>query len=127
MNIGEAATASGVNAKMIRHYEGIGLIKAAKRSSSGYRHYDNSDLNVLSFIKRARTLGFPIKDIKRLLALWQGHRPSAEVKKIAIAHIAELDTKIHELQQMRDFLVHLADHCHGDARPTCPIIDDLAR
>jgi len=126
MNIGQAAAASGVNAKMIRHYESIGLIEAAERSASGYRRYDRSDLNVLGFIKRARTLGFAIKDIKKLLALWQGHRPSAEVKKVALAHIAQLDTRIVELQQMRDVIRHLADHCHGDARPTCPILRNLA-
>jgi Cu(I)-responsive transcriptional regulator len=127
MNIGQAAAASGLNAKMIRHYESIGLIKAAARSISGYRHYDQSDLSVLGFIRRARRLGFAIKDIKRLLALWQGRRPSAEVKKVALGHIAELDARIEELREMRDSLRHLADHCHGDDRPTCPIIDSLAQ
>ena len=126
MNIGQAAIASGINAKMIRHYEGIGLIKAATRSASGYRHYDDSDLNILGFIKRARTLGFPTKNIKTLLALWQGHRPSAEVKAVALAHLTELDAKIVELQKMRDVLVHLASHCHGDARPACPILEGLS-
>jgi len=126
MNIGEAAAASGVKAKMIRHYEGIGLIKSAARTESGYRTYGPDDLHVLAFIKRARKLGFAIDDIKRLLALWQGRRPSAEVKKVALAHIAELEARIAELNGMRDTLRHLADHCHGDGRPTCPILDDLA-
>ncbi len=126
MNIGEAAAASGVNAKMIRHYESIGLIAPAERSESGYRLYGQSDLHVLSFIKRARKLGFSIKDIQRLLALWQDRRPSADVKRLALAHVAELDTRIAELQGMRNTLRHLANKCHGDARPTCPILEDLA-
>jgi Cu(I)-responsive transcriptional regulator len=126
MNIGEAAAASGVNAKMIRHYESIGLIKSAARTASGYRTYSQDDLHILAFIKRARKLGFAIEDIKRLLALWQGRKPSAEVKKVALAHIAELEARIAELHGMRDTLRHLADHCHGDSRPTCPILDDLA-
>ena len=112
---------------MIRHYESIGLMKAAGRSAAGYRLYDQSDLGVLGFIRRARRLGFAIKDIKRLLALWQGKRPSLEVKKVALAHIAELDARIAELGEMRDSLRHLAEHCHGDERPSCPIIDDLAK
>jgi Cu(I)-responsive transcriptional regulator len=126
MNIGQAAAVSGVNAKMIRHYEGIGLIAPAERSESGYRLYSRSDLYVLSFIKRARKLGFSIKNIQRLLALWQDRRPSAEVKKMALAHVAELETRITELQGMRDTLRHLADKCSGDARPTCPILESLA-
>jgi Cu(I)-responsive transcriptional regulator len=126
MNIGQAAAASGVNAKMIRHYESIGLIKSAARSEGGYRLYDQTDLHVLAFIKRARKLGFSIEAIRHLLALWQGRRPSAEVKKVALAHIAELEVRIAELHGMRDTLRHLAEHCHGDMRPTCPILDDLA-
>lgn len=125
MNIGRAAAVSGVNAKMIRHYESVGLIGAAKRSPSGYRLYDPSDVNVLRFIKRGRKLGFSIADIRTLLALWQDHRPSAEVKNVALAHIAELDARIAELQGMRDTLRQLASHCPGDARPACPILEDL--
>ncbi len=126
MNIGEAATASGMNAKMIRHYESIGLIKSAARSAGGYRTYSRDDLHILAFIKRARKLGFSIDAIRKLLALWQGRKASGEVKKVALAHIAELEARIAELHGMRDTLRHLADHCHGDARPTCPILDDLA-
>jgi len=127
MHIGEAATASGVTAKMIRHYESIGLITSAHRTDSGYRKYEGEDVNVLRFIKRARMLGFAIRDIGTLLALWRDRsRPSAEVKRMALAHIAELDAKIAELQGMRDTLHHLARNCRGDSRPTCPILEDLA-
>ena len=126
MNIGEASAASGINAKMIRHYERIGLIKQAARSAGGYRTYDEQDLHVLAFIKRARRLGFSIEGIRGLLALWQGRRPSAEVKKVALEHMAELDARIAELRAMRDTLSTLVDHCHGDARPSCPILEDLA-
>ena len=126
MNIGQAAAASGVNAKMIRHYESIGLIVPAGRGENGYRIYNQDDLHVLSFIKRARKLGFSMKDIQQLLGLWQHERPSAEVKRLALGHIADLDRRISELQGMRDTLSHLAQACHGDARPACPILDDLA-
>jgi Cu(I)-responsive transcriptional regulator len=126
MNIGEAASASGVSAKMIRHYESIRLIHAAARSDAGYRNYTAPDVHVLRFIKRARTLGFSMKDIGVLLGLWQGQRPSAEVKQVALTHIAELDRKIAEMQGMRNALGHLAEHCHGDGRPDCPILDELA-
>jgi len=127
MNIGEAAAASGVTAKMIRHYESIGLIEAAPRTESGYRRYGDDEVNVLRFVRRARSLGFSIKDIGALLVLWRDRtRSSAEVKSVALARIAELDGKIAELKGMRDALHHLASHCHGDARPACPILDDLA-
>ena len=126
MNIGQAAVASGINAKMIRHYESIGLIRKAGRSAGGYRTYDAEDLHVLAFIRRARRLGFSIEAIRGLLALWQGRRPSAEVKKVALKHMAELDARIAELKGMRDTLRDLVDHCRGDARPACPILDDLA-
>jgi MerR family transcriptional regulator, copper efflux regulator len=126
MNIGEASAAIGINAKMIRHYESIGLIKKPVRSAGGYRTYDADDLHVLAFIKRARRLGFSIAAIKGLLALWQGRRPSAEVKKVALSHMSELDARIAELNGMRDTLAHLVDHCHGDGRPHCPILEDLA-
>ncbi|MEJ0044907.1 MAG: Cu(I)-responsive transcriptional regulator [Rhodospirillales bacterium] len=126
MNIGEAAAESGVSAKMIRHYEAIGLIRPADRGESRYRHFGAPDVHVLRFIKRARTLGFSIKDIGSLLGLWQGHRPSAEVKRLALAHIASLDAKIAEMRGMRDALGQLARDCHGDERPECPILEDLA-
>jgi Cu(I)-responsive transcriptional regulator len=127
MTIGAAARASGVSAKMIRYYESIGLIGAAARSTGGYRVYDARDVHLLRFIKRARSLGFPIERIGRLVALWQDHgRASAEVKRIAVAQIAELEQRIAELGAMKRTLDHLARHCHGDARPECPILDDLA-
>lgn len=126
LNIGEAAVASGVTAKMIRHYEALGLLKPARRSDGGYRLYEPSDLHVLRFIRRARDLGFSMQDIARLLGLWQNRRrASADVRRIAQQHIVELDRKIGELQSMRRTLEHLVQHCHGDARPDCPILDDL--
>ena len=127
MHIGEAAAASGVTAKMVRHYESIGLIEPAGRTGSGYRSYGNEDVNVLRFIKRGRTLGFSIEEIKALLALWRDRsRTSAEVKRVALTRIAELDTKLTELRNMRDALDHLVRHCRGDDRPACPILEDLA-
>jgi MerR family copper efflux transcriptional regulator len=127
-NIGEAALESGVTAKMIRHYESLGLLRPARRSEGGYRLYEEADLHVLRFIRRARALGFSMKDIARLLGLWQNRRrASADVRRIAQEHIGELDRKIAELQSMRRTLVHLVHHCHGDARPDCPILDDLSR
>ena len=127
MNIGQAARASGMSAKMIRHYEEIGLVRAPRRTASNYRTYSASDVHVLSFVKRARTLGFAMADIKDLLALWQNKgRPSASVKKIAGRHIAELKRKIAETQSLVAALEHLSRHCHGDERPECPILDDLA-
>ena len=128
MNIGQAATASGVTAKMIRHYEEIGLVRAPRRTVSNYRTYSASDVHVLRFVKRARTLGFSMLDIKDLLALWQNKgRPSASVKKIAGRHIAELKRKIAETESLVAALEHLPRHCQGDERPECPILDDLAR
>jgi MerR family copper efflux transcriptional regulator len=127
MNIGQAAEASGVSAKMIRYYESIGLIEAPLRTGSNYRVYDADQVHVLRFIKRARTLGFSVEETSRLLALWQDKsRASAEVKAVATAHIAELETKIAELQGMVGTLKHLAHCCGGDNRPNCPILDDLA-
>lgn len=127
MNIGQAAAASGVSAKMIRHYEAIGLCTAA-RSANGYRVYDGRDVAVLRFIRHARDLGFPLEDVRRLLALWHDRRrASAEVKKLALAHVAALEDKARSLDAMAASLRHLAAHCHGDARPECPILDDLAR
>lgn len=128
MNIGQAASASGVSAKMIRHYEDVGLVRPPKRTASNYRTYSASDVHVLRFVKRARALGFSMADIKNLLALWQNKgRPSASVKKIAGTHIDELKRKIAELQSMVQALEHLTRHCHGDERPECPILDDLGR
>jgi MerR family transcriptional regulator, copper efflux regulator len=125
--IGAAATLSGVSAKMIRHYESIGLIPAATRTFANYRCYHDHDIHRLRFIKRARSLGFSIKQIETLLALWDNpQRASAEVKQLARAHAAELAEKIHALQAMQRTLETLAQQCHGDERPTCPILDDLA-
>jgi MerR family copper efflux transcriptional regulator len=126
MNIGEAASATGVSAKMIRHYEGIGLLPAARRSDSGYRQYSERDLNVLRFIRHSRDLGFSLEQIRELLGLWQNRRRSSrQVKALAEVHIAELDTKLAELQTMRATLAHLVHCCHGDDRPDCPIIESL--
>lgn len=126
MNIGEASKASGVTAKMIRYYESIDLIKAGKRTDSGYRIYGENDVHTLRFIKRARTLGFSLEQIKDLLSLWQDpHRASADVKAIARSHLEELETRIRELTEMRDTLRHLEHACSGDHRPECPILHSL--
>lgn len=125
--IGEAAKASGVSAKMIRYYESIGLIAAPPRSAAGYRYYDDRDVQTLRFIRRARDLGFSVEDIGRLLQLWRdGGRSSADVKQLAEHHIAELQRRIDALQSMQRTLSRLAHACHGDERPDCPILDDLA-
>jgi MerR family transcriptional regulator, copper efflux regulator len=127
MNIGEASKRSGVSQRMIRHYETIGLIPKAARRESGYRDYDERDVHMLQFIRRARDLGFPIEEIGRLLALWQDRsRASADVKALAIARAEELKRKEQELREMRRSLERLAEHCHGDNRPDCPILEDLA-
>ena len=127
LNIGDAARASGVSAKMIRHYESLGLLREARRTAAGYRVYDESDVHTLRFVRRARDLGFSMSDIERLLGLWQNRRrASADVRKVAQRHIADLDRKITELQEMRRTLEHLVHHCRGDHRPECPILDDLA-
>lgn len=126
-NIGEAAALSGVSAKMIRHYEAIGLIPPAGRTFANYRLYSEADLHRLRFIKRSRTLGFSMKQIEQLLGLWgDPGRSSAEVKALASKHAAELAEKVKELQAMQRTLENLAKHCHGDDRPDCPILDDLA-
>jgi MerR family transcriptional regulator, copper efflux regulator len=127
MNIGQAAEHSGVSAKMIRHYESIGLVERARRTDGGYRIYDGNDIHTLRFIRRARDLGFSIKEIAQLVGLWRNRRrASADVRRVAQQHISELDQKIAELQAMRRALTELVEHCHGDRRPECPILADLA-
>ncbi|WP_201860732.1 Cu(I)-responsive transcriptional regulator [Microvirga soli] len=127
MNIGKAAEASGVSAKMIRYYESIGLLAKAARRENGYRDYDERDVHDLRFIKRARNLGFSVEATGDLLALWRDKsRASADVKSFAMRHVSDLEAKISELQAMTRTLRHLASHCHGDERPDCPILDDLA-
>jgi Cu(I)-responsive transcriptional regulator len=126
-NIGEAAKASGVTAKMVRHYESIGLLPPARRTEAGYRLYGGDDVRMLQFIHRGRALGFSLDQIADLLALWRDkHRASADVRRLALEHINELDRKIAELEAMKRTLASLASSCHGDARSDCPILDDLA-
>src|SRR5690606_4217465 len=118
MNIGKAAKASGVNAKLIRHYESIGIIPKASRSESGYRIYSDGDVSILAFVKRARGLGFSMKEIKKLVGLWRNRsRASSDVKTLALDHIKEMELKIDELQSMVKTLKNLAKNCHGDTRP----------
>lgn len=127
MNIGEAARASGITAKMIRYYEGVGLIPAAERTGAGYRTYSDRDVETLRFIRRARDFGVPMDRVKLLVGLWQDKdRPSREVKAIALRQVAELEAKIAELTAMKDALAGLAKACRGDNRPDCPILSDLA-
>jgi Cu(I)-responsive transcriptional regulator len=127
MNIGKAAKRSGVPAKTIRYYEEIGLIPKAVRTESGYRDYSEQDVQMLRFIHRSRALGFPVKEVAELLALWRDRsRSSAQVKELALHRIADIDTKIAELKSIRHTLTDLATRCHGDDRPDCPIIEDLA-
>ena len=126
-NIGEASALTGVSAKMIRHYEATGLIPPASRTFANYRLYSEADLHRLRFIKRSRTLGFSMKQIEQLLGLWSDPgRSSAEVKQLALAHAHDLSQRIAEMQSMQRTLEMLAKHCHGDNRPDCPILDDLA-
>lgn len=125
--IGRAASVSGVSAKMIRHYEAIGLIPKAARTTGNYRTYGASDVHTLHFIQRARALGFSMKQIATLVSLWRNRtRSSASVQRLAKEHIAELQAKIDSMQSMVRTLSALAHACHGDARPDCPILDDLA-
>ena len=127
MNIGAAAAASGVNAKMIRHYEAIGLLRPAERRANDYRDYGDRDLHELRFIRRARRLGFSIAEIGELLTLWRDRsRPSREVKRIAEVHISDLQSRVAEMRAMANTLRELVSACHGDDRPECPILDDLA-
>lgn len=127
MNIGDAAAASGVSTKMIRHYEKIGLIEPVGRTASGYRVYTSNDVHTLQFIRRSRDLGFSVAQIQGLLALWRsGHRSSAEVKALAVEHIQHLCEKVAQLEEMIATLRHLAERCSDDDRPDCPILQDLA-
>ena len=127
MNIGEVATATGIPAKTIRYYESVGLLERPARSAGNYRVYGEREVQTLRFVQRARHLGFSIKEIANLLALWHDRgRASAEVRALAVAHLAEIGRKLAELQSMQATLRHLVEQCHGDARPDCPIIDELA-
>ncbi len=126
-NIGEAAARSGVSAKMIRHYESLRLLPEVHRTDAGYRQYRTAEIHTLRFIRRARTLGFSMAEIAELLKLWQNKkRASAEVKRIAMAHVADLERRIAEMDAMKQTLAHLAHCCHGNSRPECPILDELA-
>lgn len=127
MKIGEASKRSGVSQRMIRHYEAVGLMPRAARRESGYRDYDDRDVHTLRFIRRSRDLGFPLEEIGKLLALWQDRsRASADVKALATARAQELRRKEEEIRSMRRTLEDLARNCHGDSRPDCPILEDLA-
>lgn len=126
MNIGQAAGATGLSAKMIRHYESIGLLPPSIRTEAGYRQYAERDVNMLRFIRHARDLGFSLDQVRELLDLWQNRRRSSrQVKALASAHIAQIDLKLSDLQGIRATLAHLVQCCHGDDRPDCPIIDTL--
>jgi MerR family copper efflux transcriptional regulator len=126
MNIGEAAKASGVSAKMLRYYESVGLIPQAERTAAGYRTYGKPEVDTLRFIRRARDFNMPMDRVRTLVGLWQDKtRPSREVKRIALDQVAELEAKITELTVMKDALADLAASCHGDGRPECPILHDL--
>lgn len=128
MNIGEASKASGVSSKMIRYYEEIKLIAPAHRTESSYRTYSDNDIHTLKFIRRARDLGFSVEQMRTLLTLWRDKsRSSADVKAIAMEHVAELEKKAAAIQAMSKTLRHLALNCHGDDRPDCPIIDEIAK
>jgi MerR family transcriptional regulator, copper efflux regulator len=127
VSIGTAAARSGISAKMVRHYESLGLLPRVARTDSGYRQYGEADVHTLRFIKRARDLGFSMTEIAELVALWQNRRrASASVKRIAQRHVAELAVRIEAMQAMQRTLHQLLHHCHGDERPDCPILDDLA-
>jgi len=127
VTIGEAAQRSGVSACMVRHYEGLGLLPAVARTESGYRQYGEADIHTLRFIKRSRDLGFSMEEIAELVGLWNNRRrTSSSVKRIAEKHLGELEQRIADMQSMRNTLAHLVHCCHGDARPDCPILDDLA-
>lgn len=127
VNIGEAARHSGVSAKMVRHYEALGLLPHVARTDSNYRQYSEADVHTLRFIRRARDLGFSMADIAELVSLWQNpRRRSASVLKLTQRHLADLNRRIEAMQAMARTLEHLGHCCHGDERPDCPILDDLA-
>ncbi len=127
VNIGQASAASGVSAKMIRYYESVDLIRSPNRNVAGYRRYGEVDVQTLRFLRRARSLGFSVGQMRELLALWRDEkRASADVKRLALAHVAALETKAREIAEMSGALWRLADQCDGDHRPDCPIIDELA-
>ena len=127
LNIGDTAKASGLSAKMIRHYEKVGLFPEASRTDAGYRQYTDKEVSTLRFIRQSRDLGFSIDQIRELLDLWQDQkRPSRQVKALAQTHLLELDVKLKELHVMKATLAHLVEHCHGDDRPDCPIVENLA-
>ncbi len=127
VNIGSAAALSGISAKMVRHYESLGLLPRVARTDSGYRQYGEADVHTLRFIKRARDLGFAMSEIAELVTLWQNRRrASASVKRIAQKHVDDLAARIEAMQAMQRTLGRLLHHCHGDERPDCPILDDLA-
>ena len=126
MNIGEAAALSGVSAKMVRHYESLGLLAKVSRTDSGYRQYGEREVHTLRFSRCARDLGFSIAEISELLKLWQNRRrASGDVKRIALSHVADLDRRMAEMAAMKQTLARLASCCHGDDRPDCPILDEL--
>jgi MerR family transcriptional regulator, copper efflux regulator len=126
LNIGEAARRSGVSAKMVRHYESLGLLPAVHRTESGYRQYGEAEVHTLRFIRRARDLGFSMAEIAELLKLWQNRRRSSgDVRRIASRHVEELTRKMQEMEEMRRTLQHLIHCCHGDQRPDCPILEQL--
>lgn len=128
VNIGEAARLSGVSAKMVRHYEGLGLLARVARTGSGYRQYSEADVHTLRFIKRARDLGFSMEEIGELVDLWRNRRrTSASVRRVAQKHAEDLAQRIAAMQEMRQTLQHLIHCCHGDERPECPILEELAR
>jgi len=128
LTIGQAAAASGVSAKMIRHYEEIGIIPQPPRTGGNYRFYSDADVQTLRLVRRARDLGFSMPQIATLVSLWRNRsRSSASVRRLALEHIEQLQQKIAHMQDMVRTLQDLADHCHGDARPECPILDDLAK
>lgn len=127
VSIGTAALRSGVSARMVRHYEGLGLLASVARTDGGYRQYSDADIHTLRFIKRARDLGFAMDEIAELVGLWHNRRrSSARVRQIAHKHLQDLEQRIAALQSMQQTLAQLVHDCHGDSRPECPILDDLA-
>jgi len=127
MNISQAAERSGLPPKTIRYYEEIGLVTPARRRDNGYRDYSDREIHILRFVSRARGLGFPVEECRTLVALYgDTARKSADVKEIALRRVADIDQKMEALRSMRATLVHLADRCHGDDRPDCPILDEFA-